>query len=238
MLGRISSIKLINDNEKAFWEITVVDENGFEIGTFGDVEKSDSINFRKQTFGLLKICNCMNILGIGGNEIEIPIFVDSGLTRVNAICNEDGEYLAIDRDANMELGVGYDISKCEKQKIATLESASGVISAKLLGKWSVQHFQAPMAYRGFKELYDFPVSDEDEKNGADYFQCFVTKILNIGKVNELIPDKSKMPIISVSVDENGKINAIGNANGDVWLVNGEDYSLAIEVPSSNSKVNK
>lgn len=238
MLGRISSIKLITKGENSFWSITVIDENGFEIGTFGDEEKSDSINFRKQTFGVLKVCECMNLLGISGNKIEIPVLVDAGMTRVNAVCNEDSEYLAIDKDANMEFGLGYDTSKCEKQKITALESSSGVISAKLLGNWSVQYFQAPMAYRGFKEIYDFPVSDKDEKNGADYFQSFVTQILNIGKVNELILDKSKMPIISVSVDENGKISAIGNANGDIWLVDGETYSIDKTPPIISTKVTK
>lgn len=238
MLGKISSIKLIKNDDSYYWSITIVDENGFEIGTFGDESKTDSVNFRKQTFGILKVCECMNLLGIGGNEIEFPVFVDAGMTRVNAICNDDGEYLAIDRDANMELGLDYDISKCEKQKVATLESSSGIISAKLLGNWSVQHFQAPMAYRGFKELYDFPVSDEDEKKGADYFQCFVTQVLNIGKVNELIPDRNKMPVISVCVDENGKINAIGNANGNVWLINGDNYSIDNNPPIISSKAMK
>jgi hypothetical protein len=238
MLGKISSIKLINEDDKSYWSITIIDENGFEIGTFGDCEKSDSINFRKQTFGILKVCECIDLLSIGGNKIEIPIFVDSSITRVNAVSNENGEYLAIDRDANMELGFEYDISKCEKQKITTLESSSGVISAKLMGNWSMQYFQAPMAYRGFKEIYDFPVSDEDEKKGADYFQCFVTQILNIGKINELIPDKSKMPVVSVNMDETGKITAIGNANGEIWLVDENAYSISKTPPLSNSKVVK
>ena len=217
MLGRISSIKLINNDSNSYWEITIVDENGFEIGTFGSEDKSDSINFRKQTFGLLKICETTNLLSLGGNEIEIPVLTDASMTRVNAVCNEDGEYLSIDRDANMELGFGYDTSKCEKRQITGLESKSGIISAQLLGDWSIQYFQAPMAYRGFKEIYDFPVSDEDEKTGADYFQCFVTQILNIGKVKELIPNKNKMPVILVNVDDNGKINAIGNTNGDICI---------------------
>ncbi len=238
MLGKISSIKLINKDDESYWTITIIDEKGYEIGIFGDHEKSDSINFRKQTFGILKVCECMDLLSISGNKIEIPILVDSSITRVNAVSNENGEYLAIDRDANMELGLGYDIKKCEKQKITALESSSGIISAKLMGNWSMQYFQAPMAYRGFKEIYDFPVSDEDEKKGADYFQCFVTQILNIGNINELILDKSRMPIVSVNLDENGKINAIGNPNGDVWLVDEDTYSISKTPPIINSKIVK
>ena len=236
MLGRISSVKLINKDNNSYWEITIVDENGFEIGTFGSEDKSDSINFRKQTFGLLKICETTNLLSLGDNEIEIPVFTDASITRVNAICNEDGEYLSIDRDANMELGLGYDISKCEKRKITSLESMSGIVSAKLLGDWSIQYFQAPMAYRGFKEIYDFPVSDEDEKTGADYFQCFVTQVLNIGKVKELIPNKKKMPVVLVNVDDNGKISAVGSPNGDVWLVDGASYSIDKNPPSNSKRV--
>lgn len=50
MFGKISSIKLINDENKSYWSITIIDENGLEIGTFGDDSKTDSINFRKQSF--------------------------------------------------------------------------------------------------------------------------------------------------------------------------------------------
>lgn len=237
MLGRISSIKLINNDENSYWLVTVVDENGYEIGTFGDCNKGDSINFRKETFGIMKICNCMNLLNLSGENIEIPILVDAGMTRVNAICNKDGEYVSIDRDANMAIGDNYDTSKCEEGKLVSLESSSGIISTKIERDFSVQYFQAPMAYRGFKEIYDFPVSDEDEKKGADYFKYFVTQVMAIGKVDDLVIGPNR-PIVSIYLDDNGKIKALGNSNGDTWLVDGDSYSTSNTPLSIGTKVVK
>lgn len=59
----ISSIKFIRkDTDNCYWELILVDENNNYIGSFGESYITDSINFRRQTFGILSACNCFDLL--------------------------------------------------------------------------------------------------------------------------------------------------------------------------------
>jgi len=231
MFGKISSIKLHSDNNTSYWIITIIDENGYEIGTFGDMHNGDSSNFRKQTFGIMQICNCMDLFKMSGKDLQVPILVDAMPTRIGTLCNENGDYLSIDENANITIGSDFDTKKCEMGKLVGLESSSGIMSAKIIKDFSLQYFQAPMAYRGFKEIYDFPVSDEEEKKGAEYFKSFVLGIMDICHITDLINGTDNLPIVSICVDSENQIRAIGNSNESIWLVGGENYSISKEPPN-------
>ena len=50
MEAKISSIRLITDTKGWYWLITLVDDNGNIIGTFGNEKYCSDIDFRNQTF--------------------------------------------------------------------------------------------------------------------------------------------------------------------------------------------
>jgi len=234
MYGKISSMELINTESGCFWQLTIVDENGFEIGTFGTPDKSDSISFRKQTFGIMHACGCWDLLSISGKKISFPILVEEDPIRLNTICNADGEFISIDLDGTVRYGENYDISNCEERTLTSLESSSGILSAETTTKYTRQHFQSPNSYIGFNELYAQQTSKELEQKGANSFKNFVCQILHLGKISNLFKDNCDFhtyPTVSIILDKDNNIKAIGDINERAWLINNDEgYSISKTPP--------
>lgn len=239
MIGKIKGIKLNYTDKGAYWEIIIVDENDILVGTFGSAEKSDAINFRMQTFGLMKILNNMNLFNLGNQNKSIPILVKGNWVRVESIANENGEFFSVDRNADMQYGMTTDLSAYELANIDSFHSKSGILALRINKDNSAQDFELPKVYRGFKQVYDVVVEKQVELLGAQEFLLAVCGILKVCKIEELLPQNaelSNLPLISYVLDNDGKIHAIGNLEQDYWLTNATDeYILSSELTVGNIK---
>ena len=74
MKAKICSIYLMHNVGGVYWKVTLIDEQGNLLGTFGDKVYCDDINFRKQTFYIMKILNSWDLLKIDGKEKKISCF--------------------------------------------------------------------------------------------------------------------------------------------------------------------
>lgn len=220
MIGRVKSIKLCYTQTGAYWAITIVDENGIEVGTFGTPEKSDSINFRFQTFGMMSVLNNMNLFNLGEQKLQFPVLIRRPSLHIESVANYDGDFLTIDKNANMSFGKTNDLLQYEDAIIVGVKSQSGVISLQIAQDYTLQSFISPNAYVGFKQVYDFNIDKIKEKKGADSFMYTICNIMKICNIKELLTPTNysvKFPIIFYSLDSNGKIKAIGNTKQEVWL---------------------
>ena len=216
MNGKLISAKLCHDNDSIYWKLTLADNSGNIIGTFGT--KSNTLDFRTFTFGLIKILNNQNLFALTDQNISAPILVKSSPTRIESIGNEEGHFLTIDSNAQISYGTGFDMSLYEKAKLTTLESKSGILCARIEGKYWTQYLQAPEAYKGFKYVYDVDSSLNQQIYGANYFSMFIYQILNICKIDDLIThSKSNYPEVSIVLDDKSEILAIGNIAQSNWL---------------------
>lgn len=217
MNTRISSICLIRNSDGVYWKITLVDESGNVLGTFGDECNCDDINFRKQTFYLLKILNNWDLLKIDGQEKSFSVLVDNEFSRINCIANYNGDYLKFDYATGEVLtGSGCDTSQFFSQKISSLLSRSGVFTASIIDKYSHRAVSGDMSYLGFTEIYPNQDNEELEIKGSRCFKEFVCGILDLCNINELI-QSSNYPEVSVKFDSNGNIIAIGDIEGNEYL---------------------
>lgn len=221
MKAKISSIKLNRHNDSFYWKITLVDEEGNIIGTFGDETNCNDINFRKETFYLMKILKNWDLLKLDGQKKAIPMLVDNEYGFIDYIANEDGDYLKFDYKTGEVLnGSGLDVSDFIEAGITSLESKSLSIIAEV-SVGLARRGLIGSVYRGFSPLYSREVTEEQEKNGARSFKEFVYGVLRVCKFSELIQSNT-YPEVSVKLDSNGNVVAIGNLEESEYLYNSDN----------------
>lgn len=217
MDARISSIRLIKNANGFYWLITLVDDNENIIGTFGDEKYCSDIDFRTETFYIMKILNNWDLLNLDGQRKSFPILVDNEFYLINRIANSDGEYLQFDHNTGEVIrGNGCDISSYCQKNVSRLESRSGVFMASITDKYSHRGVMADLAYLGFEPLYGSTVRKENEKLGATNFRTFVVGILELCNVNELIQSHN-YPEVSIKFDSDNNIIGIGTIDQQEWL---------------------
>ena len=238
MIGKIKNIKLQYTNEGAYWLITIVDQNDYEIGTFGTSDKDDAINFRMQTFGLMKILNKMNLFDLGNLSLKFPILVKRSAVFIESIANAHGYFFAVDKEANMNFGKTDDLTEYETANITKFESGSGVLALKIENDYSMQYFQFPNVYLGFKPLYNFNIDKKFELDGANRFMYTVCSVLKLCNITDLLPQNDTIidyPQIYYVLDDNGQIQSIGNLEQNCWLNNEiDEYTLTNVLPEKKS----
>lgn len=209
---------LVDNNNGLYWKITFKDDDGNILGTFGDGLHCDDINFRKQTFYIMKILNNWDLLKLDGQEKTFPVLVDNEYSYINYISNNNGEYLKFDYQTGEVLcGSGCDVSELVPKKISSLVSRSGVLMVSVIDNYSHRAVSCDMSYLGFSPVYEGGVvSEEQEHRGARYFKEFVYGILQLCGIRELI-QSNNYPEVSVEFDSNGNIIGIGDIIGDEWL---------------------
>lgn len=205
-----------NDND-LYWKITLIDDQGNVLGTFGDGIHCDDINFRKQTFYIMKILNNYNLLKLDGLEKKFPVLVDNDFSRINYIANSSGDYLKFDYQTGEVLsGSGCDVSQFVQKEISSLISRSGVLMASIIDKYNHRAVSGDMSYLGFTEVYPNQENKELEIRGARCFKDFVCGILKLCNMKELI-QSNNYPEVSVKFDAKGNIIAIGDIEGREYL---------------------
>lgn len=243
MIGRISSIKLNKTEKGAYWLLKIVDENDIEFGMFGSAEKDDCINFRNQTYGIMRVLNNWNLFNLGNQDLSFPIYVKSTPTYIESVANSQGEYFSVDREANLSSGTKTDLSDYKLATIKSLESTSGCIAARIEEDYTIQYFQIPSAYKGFTPVYEYTAwKEEDELDGAENFLYTICNIMQICKIDELLPSEYlsiNFPVINFTLDSNNQVKAIGNISQDFWLNDTEDgYLFSNEEKSFNCTTKK
>ena len=227
--GKIESIKLKTFGDKAFWHITIVDMEGNEIGTFGNIFLSDSVSFREQTFGLMQILNNYKLLALDGEDRKYPIYVDDSKYFISCIANENGDYLDIDPNNHMPIsyGTGKDISKFNKRELSGFKSGSGCLLANTRADHFTQGLLIDGVYFGCRGLYG-PVKSEDVETAeicADNFRNAICGIMNVCNEKDLIKSDN-YPEVTVQLDEENNITAIGSKDERLYLAfTGEGYEV-------------
>lgn len=217
VIARISSISLVQNNGNLCWKITLIDDQDRILGTFGNEIYCDDINFRKQTFYIMKILNNWDLLKLDGLEKKFPVLVDNEFSRINYIANSNGEYLKFDYVTGEVLrGSGMDVSQFFLNQISSLVSRSGVLMASIIDKYNHRGFSADNAYLGFIPIYPNQNDKELEIYGSRCFKEFVYGILSLCNIKELI-QSNNYPEVSVKFDLNGNIIAIGDIDGNEYL---------------------
>lgn len=231
MKARIKSIKLIEKEENVYWQITLSDEDENIIGVFGDEDYRSDIDFRNQTFYLMKILNNWDLLKLDGIEKKYPILVDATLSRIKSIANEKGDHFTIDGETGeITIEPGYNTKGLEPRVLSSLLSASGCLCVGVETNYSYQRMNSSgNVYCGFQPIYRKYVPKEKEEYGAKSFKIFVQGILKICGIDELI-ESERGPVVTIETDENGIITAIGNEEGTEFITISESgYSLCTDV---------
>lgn len=242
MIAKIKNIKLCPKENGAYWLITIVDQNDCEIGSFGISEKDDPINFRTETFGIMQILNKMNLFELCNKKIEIPILVKRDFLYVESIANTEGDFFSVDKNGNISSGKIENLSEYEPATIVGFESQSGVLALKIKRNYTIQYFQVPSVYLGFKLIHDFRVEENVELESAKRFMYTIYNILRVCKINDLLPQNDRdviYPQISIVIDSNEKIQSIGNLEENHWLNDEEEkYTLSKEPVKTNATSRK
>ena len=212
MDARIGSIRLIKCENGFYWLITLVDDNENIIGTFGNEKYCSDMDFRTETFYIMKILNNWDLLNLDGQKKSYPILVDNEFFRIDSIANADGEYLRFDHNSGEVIrGNGCDVSSYCQRNISKLESRSSVFMASITDDYSHRAVMADLAYFGFEPLYGSTVQKEKEELGATNFRTFVVGILELCNVNELIQSHN-YPEVSINFDSDNNIIGIGTTD--------------------------
>jgi len=244
MTGYISSIKLNYNIEIPYWVLTIVDDNGNVIGTFGHSTMVSYENFRMQTFGIMQVLDNWNLFNLTNDKIDFVCFTIMHGSRTLGIINEDGHYLYIDPET-AELSIGYDYGHVykdlERRRIDGLISSSGTLSITTNDNVSGDQcgyvgtsLIAPHAYYNFKPLGCYSRTEFDS---AKYFSDFVTQVMKIGKISDLIKQgKGINPNLKVSIVVNdGCITEISDPNREYVLTSDVKGYMLSENKKSNKK---
>ena len=207
----------MENNSNLYWKITFIDEHGNFLGTFGNEIYCDDINFRKQTFYIMKILNNWDLLKLDNIEKIFSVLVDNEFFRINYIANSNGDYLKFDYETGEVLGgSGLDVSQFVPKQISSLVSGSGVLMSSVTDKYSHAGVSGDNAYLGFVPIYPNQNNKELEVYGEQCFKNFIYGILNLCGIKELI-QSNNYPEVSVKLDSDGNIIAIGDIEGKDYL---------------------
>lgn len=235
----INSIELVKiNNNRCYFKVKLVDEQGNLIGYFGNSKLSDNINFRKQTFGILAACDCFDLLRVSSDSPEfLPIYLEyDSYDRITSIINMDGDCFSFIGDGR------YGINKHSLEnvdgvencgQILSITSRSGVFMIMVQTQVFVTSYVTGSVYFGF----GYPLGNESSdlepyyiNLSANKFKTFIESILQIYKTNDLLElsrtSALSYPRVLVEMDSRGKIVSIGNDKNNYYLTqNGNSYEI-------------
>jgi len=236
----ISSIEFIRkDKDNCYWKIILVDENNNYLGTFGDSNITDEVNFRKQTFGILSACNCYDLLKLGSSNPELfPIFFkEKYYGGVDYIVNKSGKKMILEENGYYDLKKAWnffnknkEIKKYEVAEIESIKSQSGVFNILLTNEHFSIFYVTGSVYWGF----GYPLSEENMnekyiKEASKLYTSFIECILDFYDTNDLLKLSKKenleYPKVTVDIDDFGKITSIGSSKTGLTLTQNENSYL-------------
>lgn len=233
MEAYISSIKYIKVNKfYGYFKVTLLDKEGNLIGYFGNEELSSPEAFRIETFGILTACNCFDLLRLGGEEIKpLEVWMKYDFRREKVLYIKNNNGITLDTDdlfyqTNKEIFHKFRKNKNEKKvKIKKIVSESGTYIMYLYGEHCRTCFVPGNLYYGFGYPLTFK---KNEVNAEGYLRTvlqyffYIKNILKFYRTDDLMTLNRKRPSIyrkvSILLDENDEIYAIGNEETNMYLV--------------------
>ncbi len=230
MIGNIQSIRLCLGKENPYWKITLGDDYGNVVGEFGQEFFNGVIGFRNQTFGIMEICNCMDLLKLGNIMKENRMYVKKSALGTALIASETGDYFYQDPESGaIEIGSNYNITNLKKGDLIAIESRSGALCLTFKQGDSIEFgVSISGVYNGLKKIYDRKVSPLEELKSAILFTKTICWLLKNCQVTELITKDSPVRKVKYDVSESGKVKAIGNLEETSWITISEKGELILQ----------
>lgn len=244
----VKSIKLYKvDENRSYWKLELEDLDGNLIGFFGDPKLSDSVNFRKQTFGIMAACNCFNLLELGSNNPKfLPIYFEEENYKgvVSIINREYNIFHQADNGKYVLKKYNDDINKIKNNvaEIFCVSSASGVFNIGIHTPHYSTFYNTGQIYYGFG--YPITISGEKQEDiifASDIYKSFIESILKLYKTDDLLKmcncDVINYPKILINIDENNNIVCIGNESNDYCLLQKNDsYTIERDLSYLNENI--
>ena len=158
MEAKITSIKLKKlDNNHSYWVITLIDKHDKILEVLDIPRLSDSVNFRKQTFGILSAINCFDLLRLfTENPNNLRIYISEDFSKkIEYVKNLKGDIFRFDGD-NYVFDKSKKIFRFVKKnsdeieaEIESITSASGVFNLRINAGVFTTFYSTGQIYYGF-----------------------------------------------------------------------------------------
>lgn len=221
----IKSIELCQiDENESFFQVTLADEEGNDIGVFGSPYLTSDIDFRKETFGILEAIGCFDLLKLGGNEEAcIPItFKCDRRDVIDEIHNSDNQTLHMGTSGEY---VTEEMKEDEREVfdgiINSIKSASDTFTMQIRNPHFTTNYVTGNIYYGFGyPLLSQTNNEELIKKASKHYKSYIESILKFCGTDDLLRiggEPSKYPDILIQRDEVGNIIAIGSSDKEYHL---------------------
>ena len=254
----IKSIKLKNVFNRYFFVIELQDINGITYY----VDKpflSDSINFRKQVFGIMAACNQFDLLKLGSNTPLYKDVVGYYSNGLKILENDQDKWFTYDSRTSRYFCECSDnkikelfkvVSErdvfdtfVKKGKIESIKSQSGVFQIFFKSDSVSAFMNTGQIYYGFG--YPINIGDSsnlnDIKRSSENFQSFIVNIMKFYGIDDLLMFSGKAdinPLVDIVISKNKVVNITSLETG-MGISIGKNYDIInVFKPSFQKKQNK
>lgn len=221
----IKSIKLCQiDGDEIFFQLSLVDENGNNMGVFGSPYLTSNVDFRKEVYGILEAVEEMDLLKIGGNEEAcIPIkFKCDRRDIVNEIHNDNNQTFHMN---NLGEYVTEETKEDEREifdgVINSIKSDSDTFMMNIRNPQFATSYVTSNIYYGFGYPFLSRTNNEELINKASkHYKEYIVNLLKFCGTDDLLRiggEPTKYPETLIQRDELGNVIAIGSPNKDYHL---------------------
>ena len=244
MEGYIKSIKYRKLNKyEGYFLVTIINEKGVKIGTFGSKEFTSPVEFRKETFGIMAALDTFDLLKIGSrtpNKLKVYI-KDDNYERIYRITNQNG--MTFTKDQNNLYIVKRNIiknlfNKENQSNIETIESIKSIsdtFTMLLTDGPCFRFYVTGDVYYGFGYplLERSSIETKYVITSSLQYLTYMRSILKLYGTNDLmnlsLTDEVEYKKITYLTDESGRIIGIGNKNKNIYLISSQNtYELLNE----------
>lgn len=243
----IKNVRFKNVNKyEAYYLVTLVDEKGNVVGTFGNKKFSTACEFRKATFGIMAAVDCFDLTRLGSDDPN----------KLNVCYEQDkfGKVLKIFNDKGISLSKNNDFMYVTKRNIfarkecyETIEniiSSSGTFSMLLTEKPFYVFYVTGNVYYGFGYplFTTSEVKSNDINEASLQYLSYIRSILRLYSTKDLMMISRVKDIVARKVDvvfnHKDDIVGIGNKEKDIYLINGENTFTLLNEKMLHEKVLK
>nr|MDE6142343.1 hypothetical protein [Bacilli bacterium] len=222
---QISSIKLCKiDEENSYFEVELIDEFGKKVGVFGSPYITDSVNFRREVFGILLASGINDFLKLGGvEEPTIPItFKCNSRNVVASIHNSKGETFHLNGE-----GIYKTEPTIQDNQEISFGNVTGIISEINALNMTIEnehfhtHYPTGNLYYGFGyPLISSSSNPELIAHACNHYKEYIENILDFLGTDDLLRmagEPIKFPKVLIERDSTGNIIAIGQKEQECHL---------------------
>jgi len=223
----------------------------FSFNEFGNeyiVDKpllSDSINFRKQIFGIMAACNTFDLMCLATNNPMLKKVVGYYINGLQILENESKMWLTYDKQLKK-----YTCNKIDKNKLELFKkliinnlanifiengqiekiiSQSGCFQMLFNSKGFASFYVTKQLYYGFG--YPFNTNEgnlKDIKTSSIFFTSFIVSLMKFYQIDDLLYFGGKIekyPKVELKLDENNKVTSITSPVTGLGLFISKSYEI-------------